>query len=215
MVTQNPLPLGPGVHSAPPSPGPSSRFPPSSCLHTRLRLPGVRSPRWTHAPTLEADAAAIYFNKVQLCPAVSATQPAFGSRRTRPCSREMVTFLKVTLKQRRMKKAQMGLSPSRSRGSPAPHQARGQGTWATPEPWRGRWSEQGRGGGRSCSPASGISAQSGPGSPDGRLAGAGQQGCPLRSWCGGAPGARGEEGSCASRGGQGIPGMREMSLTSS
>lgn len=145
MVTQNPLPPGPGVHSAPPGPGPSSRFPPSSCPHTWLRLPGVRSPRWTHAPTLEADAAAIYFNKVQLCPAASATQPAFGSRRTRPCSREMVTFLKVTLKQRRMKKAQMALNPSRSRGSPAPHQATGQGTWATPEPWQGRWSEQGRG----------------------------------------------------------------------
>ena len=131
MVTQNPLPPGPGVHSAPPGPGPSSRFPPSSCPHTQLRLPGVHSPRWTHAPTLVAEAAAIYFNKVQLCPAASATQPAFGSRRTRPCSREMVTFLKVTLKQRRMKKARMAVSPSRSRGAPAPHQARGQGTWAT------------------------------------------------------------------------------------
>ena len=121
-----PLPPGPGVHSAPPSPGPSSRLPPSSCPHTRLRLPGVHSPRWTHAPTLVAEAAAIYFNKVQLCPAASsATQPAFGSRRTRPCSREMVTFLKVTLKQRRMKKARMAVSSSRCRGAPHPTRREG------------------------------------------------------------------------------------------
>ena len=214
MVTQNPLPPGPGVHSAPPGPGPSSRFPPSSCPHTQLRLPGVHSPRWTHTPTLVAEAAAIYFNKVQLCPAASATQPAFGSRRTRPCSREMVTFLKVTLKQRRMKKARMAVSPSRSRGAPAPHQARGQGTWATQSRDGDNGQNRGGGGGRSCSPASGIGSRSRPGSPDGRLAGVGQ-GCPLRSWRGGAPGVRGEEGSCASRGGQGTPGTREMSLTSS
>lgn len=101
MVTQNPLPPGPGVHSVPPGPGPLSRFPPSTCPHTRLRLPGVLSLRWTHAPTIVAEAAAIYFNKVRLRPAVLAIQPAFGSRRTRPRSREMVNFFKVTLKQRR------------------------------------------------------------------------------------------------------------------
>ena len=85
------------------------------------------------------------------------------------------------------------------RRTPRPHQARARHVGHP----RARDDSQNRGGwGRSCSPASGTGSRKGP-SPDGRLAGTGQRGCPLRSWRGGAPGARGKEGFCASPGGQG------------
>lgn len=92
MVTQNPSPQAQEPTQLPPGPGPV-QVPPQHMSPHLARASWRPSPlRWTHAPTIVAEAAAIYFNKVRLCPAVLAIQPVFGSRRTRPRSREMVNF---------------------------------------------------------------------------------------------------------------------------